>query len=1003
MPAHARLDRAARAAAAVCLLAQGCGDPRSAHLPAPAPEVAPPVASIAPAPLPPLPPLHDPPRGLGSMTARAPGTTETVGGVRLASHHATVTVVDGIAHTEVEEEFRNDTDRVLEGRLRLPVPSGAALSRLALWVGDQLVEGEVVARDRAARIFRGIVDDTVRPRDPALLEVVSGGELSLKIFPLPARGSRKVVFAYDEVLRAKEGEARYVHPLSLGAARATSIDSLRVTVNGRVALDQRDATPTEDLVVPLDGVLPALVVAAEPGGGQTWLARSTAEAAPGAASSAGDVVVAIDTSDRQSAASLAAQAHLAAAVLDGLAHGESFALLACDTACASYPERGLAAPTEDSRIAARTFLTSLAPSGASDPAGAVLAAMARLDPGRRGQVLWMSDGTATAGELSVDAALAHVGRAGEGVDVRVFGAGRAIDHASLSALAAGLGATYDPVADGAPILGRVRALAASRRRPKVAPQRAEGAPDAARRPWARAGDEVITLGRGEVAGARPTSAPITRLWAQRRVSELEAQGDADDRELVKLSVKHHLLSKATALLVLESDGMFAEFGVARTRPAAASAAVTRSPDAALAAPGRLTGAHVPRAPSLRMGATQVSGRIATEVIQRVVRQRFGSFRACYEAALRRRPTLAGRAVTRFVIARDGSVTSASDGGSDLDDPAMLACVRAAFLGMSFPAPEHGVITVVYPLVFVPADASEEARPESRQRDAAPPAPRAHTGLTERLPWNSALNPPDVEPPAPELPTASLRAGDERWRDGDAARLASLADAVARDPARRRAHLDLVRASLARGRFEGAREAAAKLVALDPDLPEAQEALAEALAALGRGAEAARASAMAAALEPRSVTRQLVATRAALAEGDDTRACAHLRALGDLKPGRCAEAAAACRRGERARLSPDATEGLRVGWRCEECSGVAIVSPAGRVSSPWTSTSVGEGEITVPLTSGTYRVVALDARPLSVEVRALGALLRASHAGGAATLAHVDVRIPWPRARPRVAW
>ena len=46
--------------------------------------------------------------------------------------------------------------------------------------------------------------------------------------------------------------------------------------------------------------------------------------------------------------------------------------------------------------------------------------------------------------------------------------------------------------------------------------------------------------------------------------------------------------------------------------------------------GRLGGTHKSKPPSVRMGATSVSGRLPPEVIQRIVRQNFGRFRLCYE-------------------------------------------------------------------------------------------------------------------------------------------------------------------------------------------------------------------------------------------------------------------------------------------------------------------------------------------------------------------------------------
>ncbi len=117
--------------------------------------------------------------------------------------------------------------------------------------------------------------------------------------------------------------------------------------------------------------------------------------------------------------------------------------------------------------------------------------------------------------------------------------------------------------------------------------------------------------------------------------------------------------------------------------------------------GRLGGSHKTRAPKVRMGATSVSGRLPPEVIQRIVRQNYGRFRMCYEQGLARNPNLEGRVQVRFVIGRDGSVSNVSNGGSDLPDSGVVSCVISAYYGLSFPQPEGGIVTVVYPIMFAP--------------------------------------------------------------------------------------------------------------------------------------------------------------------------------------------------------------------------------------------------------------------------------------------------------------
>jgi hypothetical protein len=117
--------------------------------------------------------------------------------------------------------------------------------------------------------------------------------------------------------------------------------------------------------------------------------------------------------------------------------------------------------------------------------------------------------------------------------------------------------------------------------------------------------------------------------------------------------------------------------------------------------GRLGGSHKTSAPKVRMGATTVSGRLPPEVIQRIVRQNYGRFRMCYEQGLGRNPNLQGRVSVRFVIGRDGSVSNVSNGGSDLPDSGVVSCVLSAFYGLSFPQPEGGIVTVVYPIMLEP--------------------------------------------------------------------------------------------------------------------------------------------------------------------------------------------------------------------------------------------------------------------------------------------------------------
>jgi hypothetical protein len=111
--------------------------------------------------------------------------------------------------------------------------------------------------------------------------------------------------------------------------------------------------------------------------------------------------------------------------------------------------------------------------------------------------------------------------------------------------------------------------------------------------------------------------------------------------------------------------------------------------------------HVTRPPSVRPEGVTTVGRLPSEVIQRIVRQNFGRYRFCYEQGLRGNPNLQGRVAVRFVIGRDGAVSQVQNGGSDMPDANVVSCVVRSFYGLSFPAPENGIVTVNYPIMFQP--------------------------------------------------------------------------------------------------------------------------------------------------------------------------------------------------------------------------------------------------------------------------------------------------------------
>jgi len=112
------------------------------------------------------------------------------------------------------------------------------------------------------------------------------------------------------------------------------------------------------------------------------------------------------------------------------------------------------------------------------------------------------------------------------------------------------------------------------------------------------------------------------------------------------------------------------------------------------------GTHTSSPPRIKQKAVEGSSRIPADVLQRVIQRNFGRFRACYETGLHSNPALAGRVSVAITISADGSVSSASNAGSDLPDAGVVSCIVRNFGGLNFPAPD-AVVHVVYPLALSP--------------------------------------------------------------------------------------------------------------------------------------------------------------------------------------------------------------------------------------------------------------------------------------------------------------
>jgi hypothetical protein len=416
---------------------------------------------------------------LGELIAKRPRDgQELAGAVRLTEHHVQIRIVDNLARTEIEEVFENGADEVLEGIYRFPLPPGAQIERLALEVDGKLAEGAFVDRERAAAIWRGAVvnaggqgpttsEDIVWVpgpwRDPALLEWQRGSRFELRVFPIPARGSRRIVLAYTEVLAPSEGARTYVYPLphdprgSTRIARFTAEVQVRghdvshgVLAQGyplrpisgspevtRLAYDQNDFVPSGDLTVSYElshpeaelrtwVYQPKQLAPAPPPARDALPPEREPDAPPGAPFVAlaikpmlprraryepRDYVLVADTSRSMIGESYRRAISVITRIMREMDRSDRVTLLACDASCRQLPG-GYLRPGEAAAETAARFLEAIEPEGASDLALAVECAAALRGPELEGQsepkngtverslrVIYVGDGSPTVGPI----------------------------------------------------------------------------------------------------------------------------------------------------------------------------------------------------------------------------------------------------------------------------------------------------------------------------------------------------------------------------------------------------------------------------------------------------------------------------------------------------------------------------------------------------------------------------------------------------------------------------
>ncbi len=539
-------------------------------------------------------------------------------------HRVNVSIEGQVATTHVDQVFVNEGQFEVEGTYIFPLPEDATISEFVMWVDGVKLEGQVLERDEARRIYEDIVR---RRRDPALLEYVGRDAFQASIYPIPPGGERRVELEYSEVLPLDNGLVEYVYPLNTEKFSPRPLEE--VTINVKIQSDvplKAIYSPSHDVEIERLGDHDAVVgyeaynvrpdtdfalyytVSPQDVGVNLLSYKPDAQgngfflllAAPRVENQdqrivAKDVVLVLDVSGSMLGEKLDQAKEALHFVLDNLHDVDRFNIIAFSTSTRHYARQLVSA---EERGEAQDFVARLEAAGSTDINRALLEALALVDDERPAIVIFLTDGLPTTGEVDIDRIVDNVKDEAPG-NARIFpfGVGYDVNTVLLDSIAQNhrgatgyvrpeeaidekVSAFYAKVST--PLLANLEidfgSIAVEDVYPYPLPDLFAGTQLAVAGRYRQGGETTLTLS-GDVDGESLTfrfedvsfhdrggEEFISRLWATRKIGYLLQQirlhGEDDELvdAVVELSIRYGIITPYTSFLVEETEMALREEG-----------------------------------------------------------------------------------------------------------------------------------------------------------------------------------------------------------------------------------------------------------------------------------------------------------------------------------------------------------------------------------------------------------------------------------------------------------
>jgi Ca-activated chloride channel family protein len=216
-----------------------------------------------------------------ASSAGAAGTLTPVGSpdapIQIREHHAQIVINNGFARTEVSQTFFNPNPTDLEGIYAFPVPRSASLSEVTIFIGETEIQGEVIEKSEAERIYQ---EERDQGNDAGLASKNGYQTYEFRVSPVRAQDETRLRFVYYQPLEIDTSVGRFVYPLEEGGtdeiAKSFWVPNTQVEGVLSVDLELKSAWPIDDVRVPgFEGQ--AVVTQLEAGHYQVHLERQGAK------------------------------------------------------------------------------------------------------------------------------------------------------------------------------------------------------------------------------------------------------------------------------------------------------------------------------------------------------------------------------------------------------------------------------------------------------------------------------------------------------------------------------------------------------------------------------------------------------------------------------------------------------------------------------------------------------------------------------------------------------